>query len=115
MDINKLMNRTTESPVSLDFDLQQFWENFITMVEDKDVKEVEIVPGKTITFTGNFYGLLNNELEIPMVFWYPNLRINGLVNSLDYTGFTKIKIINSDVLERGLEFYRIAKKKKESL
>jgi len=64
-----------------------------------NTKIVSIPKGKTKTFTGNFYGLLKNELKIDSKYWYVNMRVNGYRSPMEYKGEDKIKVVNSDILD----------------
>jgi len=49
-------------------------------------------------YSGNLYGLLHNELQIPNSAIYLNIRINGFKSSLDYNGELMLKILDPDVM-----------------
>ena len=99
MTINNL--QVVKSNSSLNFLSIQFWENLIHKDEIKNnITITTLERGLNDTYVGNFYSLLSNEFNIPIEYWYPNLRINNLNNSIDYKGNVNIKIINPDILSK---------------
>jgi len=115
MDIKELQNNTAIQTSTIDFNLQQYWKNFVeTSVTEEDITIVNVDSGKLGPYIYNFYGLLHNILNIPRDYWLPNLFVNGYKTSLDYLGDTRIKIINPDILEEALEHYQTLQKIKNS-
>jgi len=115
MYINKLANKSSKPSTTIDFNLQQYWKNFVeTSLSEDDVTVVNVDPGKIKPYMYNFYGLLHNILNIPRDYWLPNLYINGYKSSLDYLGDTRIKIINPEILEEALDHYTALQKIKNN-
>jgi len=98
MTINNL--QTLNGNSNLSYYLIMMWENVLHIEDVKDKYDIAYLPkGLNNTYLANFYGLLKNQFNIPIQYWYPNLRLNGLNNSVDYNGFDEIKIFKSEVLE----------------
>ena len=95
MTVLSLMDNDSEFVNS---DLIHKWESLInTSLVQNNISEVEIDSYLAIAYTGNFTGLLHNELKIPNSAIYINTRINNLKSSLDYSGKTTIKILHPDI------------------
>ena len=115
MDINNLANKSSKQSTQIDFNLQQYWKNFVeTAVTEENITIINVDSGKTSPYIYNFYGLLHNILNIARDYWLPNLFINGYKTSLDYLGDTKIKIINPEILEEALDHYTTLQKIKNN-
>ena len=115
MDINNLLNTTAKQKNTIDFNLQQYWKNFVeTSLTEENITIVNIDPGKLSPYMYNFYGVLHNILNIPRDYWLPHLYVNGYKSSLDYLGDTKIKVINPDILEEALDYYTTLEKIKNA-
>jgi len=114
MDILNLMSSQVEESYPIDFNLQQYWKDFVSTGILKDNIHVVDLDSKELNpYMYNFYGLLHNLLNIPRDYWLPNLFVNGYDSPLDYRGETQIKIINPDILEDALNNYMTLAKLRE--
>jgi len=110
MDIEKL--RTLNNPViEIDSKLIQDWDKIVnTEFVKNNISPTEISQAVGNSYIGNFFGLLSNELNIPMDVWVPTMIINNLTNPLDYKGDRKIYIISPDTIDAILGYMKQKKK-----
>lgn len=91
----------------ISYKLQHQWESILnTPIIIDNTKLTTVNEGISNSYTGNFYGLLSNELKIPQVYWYINMRVNGYECTLDYDGASTFYIIDPSVLEDCLNIIR---------
>ena len=107
LSIRKLIKKET----SPNEKLLTYWDDLIRsgVLKDDDIETVEVDPYELWKWKRNFYGLLRTKFNIPLIYIYPNIIINGFT-SYEFTedkivGNNQIKIIKPEVLERYYEIY----------
>jgi len=101
MNINKLYDLN-----NVNINLVNEWNNVIHSIENNnEYKIVHLDVGRSHTYIGNFFKLLNNEYGIDIEYWYPHLAINKLKSNTSYAGNNEIKIIDPTVLDRYLDIF----------
>lgn len=84
------------------------WNNVIqSMVKEAIIAEHKLSENMLDKYLFDFDGLLRNEFDVAVRFFYPNYLVNGLRSSLDFDGtLTTIKLIDPSTLARYEEMVR---------
>ena len=69
---------------NVDF-LNEFEDHLAFLLRSNLVTSNPIKPGMALRFKGDFTGLMD-EMGFPRYMVYPNMRLNGLANSIEFNG-----------------------------
>lgn len=100
MDISDAL---TKQSMYIDRGRIHIWESLLNtgvVLNNQSIVTIDGVKGEA--YKGNFYGLLNNVLDVSPALWYITLRVNNLRTPIDYNGLINIivldPVIMSDIL-----------------
>jgi hypothetical protein len=106
-----------DNNIILDDSLLTYWEDIVNsgIITNDLLSYMELTPQVRYKWRMNLRGLLVAELDIPQIYAYPNIRVNGLTNydfKLNVIPDIKgLNIIDAEFLENAYQDYLIKYKK----